>query len=167
MRSIESAFVPFLMATALVALNGCGSDDQGLADRQRAVAEAGADVMPFNLDATTHVFTDTSNGGVQDVIADDPTDATNIELIRLHLDDEATRFRAGDFSDPEAIHGPGMPGLATLKERYAEISVQLVETDVGARISYSSGDADVVDAIHDWFAAQSTDHGDHAEHETT
>lgn len=167
MRSIDSALAPLLAAFAGLAFAACGSDDQALADRQQAVAEAGADVMPFNLDATTHVFTDTPTGGIQDVIADDPADEDNIELIRLHLNEEATKFRAGDFSDPEAIHGSAMPGLATLKERFADISVELVETEVGATITYGSDDAVVVEAIHDWFAAQSSDHGDHAEHETT
>jgi len=153
-----------LAALAVLAFAACGSDDQALADRQEAVAESGAEVMPFDLDATTHVFTDTLTGGTQDVIADDPSDATNIDLIRLHLEDEATKFRAGDFSDPEAIHGSAMPGLATLKERFADISVDLVETEIGATITYGSDDAVVVEAIHDWFAAQSSDHGDHAEH---
>lgn len=162
MRSIDAALAPLLAGVTVLAFTACGSDDQTLADRQQAVAEAGADVMPFNLDATTHVFTDTSTGGIQDVIADDPADESNIELIRLHLADEATKFRAGDFSDPEAIHGSAMPGLATLKERFADISVEVVETEVGATITYGSDDAVVVDAIHDWFAAQSTDHGDHA-----
>ena len=164
MRSTDSALAPLLAAVAVLAFTACGSDDQALADRQQSVAEAGAEVMPFDLDATTHVFTDTSTGGTQDVIADDPDDEANIELIRLHLEDEATNFRAGDFSDPEVIHGPAMPGLATLKERFADVSVDLVETDIGATITYGSDDAVVVEAIHDWFAAQSSDHGDHAEH---
>lgn len=164
MRSTDSVLAPLLAAVAVFAFTACGSDDQRLADRQQAIAEAGAEVMPFDLDATTHVFTDTSTGGTQDVVADDPDDEANIEQIRLHLEDEATKFRAGDFSDPEAIHGSAMPGLATLKARFADISVDLVETEVGATITYGSDDVDVVEAIHDWFAAQSSDHGDHAEH---
>ena len=66
MRSIDSALAPLLAAFAGLAFAACGSDDQALADRQQAVAEAGAEVMPFNLDATTHVFTDTPTGGIQD-----------------------------------------------------------------------------------------------------
>ncbi len=148
----------------MIAFTACGSDDPSLAERQQTVAEAGAEVMPFNLDATTHIFTDTVTGGVQDVVADDQTDEANIELIRRHLDDEAAKFELGDFSDPEAIHGAAMPGLSTLKERFDEISVELIETDAGATIRYETNDAEVVQAIHDWFAAQSSDHGDHAEH---
>ena len=56
-----------------------------------------------------------------------------------------------------------MPGLSVLKERYDQIAVELIETDTGARITYTTGDSDIVEAIHDWFAAQSSDHGDHAE----
>lgn len=44
----------------------------------------------------------TSTGGRQDVIADDPADTGNIQQIRLHLAEEADRFRGEDFSDPEA-----------------------------------------------------------------
>ena len=95
-------FLAAFAAFAAIALAACGSDETALADRQEAVAEAGAEVMPFDLDATTHVFSDTATGGVQDVVADDPTDTANIDLIRRHLEDEAAKFRAGDFSDPEA-----------------------------------------------------------------
>jgi alkylation response protein AidB-like acyl-CoA dehydrogenase len=34
----------------------------------------------------------------------------------------------------------------------------------GARITYMTGDPDLVVALHDWGVAQVTDHGDHAEH---
>ncbi len=146
-----------------VALASCGSSDQ-LADRQAAVAAAGAEVMPFDLDATTHIFIDTETGGTQEVIANDPTDAASVEMIVEHLTEEAAKFQAGDFSDPEAIHGESMPGLATLKDRYADIDVQLIVGGVGATLVYSTDDSEVVKAIHDWFGAQASDHGGHAEH---
>ena len=152
-----------LVALVVVVLTACG-DDGDLADRQAAVAEAGAVVMPFSLEDTTHVFTDTSTGGHQEVVADDPTDQVTIEQIRLHLADEVAKFGVGDFSDPEAIHGPAMPGLATLKERFDAIELDLIETDDGAAIVYTTDDTDLIDAIHSWFAAQTMDHGSHAEH---
>lgn len=148
-------------AGLVFALAGCGSADTELAERQEVVADAGAEVMPFDLEATTHIFTDTDTGGIQDVVADDPADAANIALIREHLEDEARRFRAGDFSDPEAIHGPDMPGLATLQARYDEIVVALSSTESGATITYAASDPVLVQAIHDWFRAQTRDHGDH------
>ena len=155
-----------LAAAAAIVLSACGGDEE-LAERQRVVAEAGAEVMPFDLEATTHIFTDTDRGGVQDVVADDPGDAANIEAIRRHLADEASKFRSGDFSDPEAIHGPDMPGLSTLKKRFDEITIDLVDKPTGATIAYTATDTDVIEAIHAWFAAQTSDHGSHAEHGTT
>lgn len=158
--------LPLLATIAALALlgNACGSDDAALTDRQAEVAEAGAEVMPFDLDQTTHVFTETDTGGVQDVIADDPSDELSIEQIREHLEIEAGKFSKGDFSDPTAIHGADMPGLAVLKDRYADIEVTLTSTETGSTITYEATDPAVISAIHDWFKAQSSDHGDHAEH---
>lgn len=159
--------IVIMIVGLLAALAGCGSADTELAERQEAVADAGAQVMPFDLEATTHIFTDTASGGVQDVVADDPTDDANISLIREHLRVEAARFQAGDFSDPEAIHGPDMPGLAILKDRHDEVAVDLSSTESGATITYVAADPALVQAIHDWFQAQTRDHGDHAEHGST
>ena len=60
-----------------------------------------------------------------------------------------------------------MPGLVTLKDRYDEISVDLSSAESGATITYVASDPALVQAIHDWFQAQTTDHGDHAEHGTS
>ena len=105
MQSTRAILVAALLTIAGAA---CGSD-QNLAERQEAVAEAGAEVMPFPLDETTHIFTDTQSGGRQDVVADDPTDEVTIDSIRDHLAEEAAKFQKGDFSDPEAIHGSARP----------------------------------------------------------
>jgi hypothetical protein len=130
--------------------------------RQEIVSERGASVMPFDLDATTHVFDVTDFGGIQTVVADDPSDAAQIELIRAHLRGETERFRAGDFDDPAAIHGDHMPGLATLEANAGAVEVSYRETSDGAQIKYRATDPDLVSALHDWFAAQTSDHGDHA-----
>ena len=52
------------------------------APRQEEVAARGAEVMPFKRRATTHVFTKTPTGGLQQVIAKDPSDTEQIRLIR-------------------------------------------------------------------------------------
>ncbi len=153
-----------LVGSGMILTMSCGSSSD-LAERQEAVAVAGAEVMPFDLDATTHIFTDTETGGVQEVVADDPNDAANVEMIAQHLAEEAGKFQAGDFSDPEAIHGASMPGLAVLKARYAEIDVELVTGDDGSTLIYTTDDPELVKAIHDWFEAQASDHGEHAEHD--
>jgi hypothetical protein len=125
------------------------------------VADRGREVMPFDLDKTTHVFEPASDGGRQTVVAKDATDGEQIALIRAHLRSEADKFQRGDFSDPAAIHGPDMPGLAELRAGAARIEVQFSETPAGAEILYTTEEPGLVDALHRWFAAQLADHGDH------
>jgi hypothetical protein len=132
-------------------------------DRLAEVATRGARVMPFDLERTTHRFEPRADGGVQTVVADDPDDSEQIDLIRLHLVDEAERFKVGDFGDPATIHGDEMPGLAELQEGVGRIEVIYEDSPAGARISYRTDDPALVQAIHDWFEAQLTDHGPHAE----
>ncbi|MFF7535020.1 aspartate carbamoyltransferase [Streptomyces bobili] len=135
----------------------------GRTDRQETVAERGQTVMPFDLEQTTHHFTPTKTGGVQDVVADQPDDTKQISLIRTHLQEEAKAFARGDFSDPAQIHGDGMPGLAELEHGHERIEVRYRERPDGATLTYTTAEPVLVDALHDWFEAQLSDHGDHAE----
>lgn len=132
------------------------------ADRQAEVAARGAAVMPFDLERTTHIFEDRPDGGLQQVVADDPADTQQVALIRGHLQEEAAKFERGDFGDPAAIHGEGMPGLAQLRQGYKQIDVAYSELSDGAQIRYTTSDPAMVDALHAWFAAQLSDHGGHA-----
>jgi hypothetical protein len=134
----------------------------GDTSRQESVARRGARVMPFDLDATTHVFDATTSGGVQTVVADRPQDADQVALVRSHLRSERAHFSEGDFSDPAEIHGHEMPGLAVLEARSDALVVTYVDVPAGGRVTYRSDDPDVVAALHDWFAAQLADHGRHA-----
>jgi hypothetical protein len=148
---------------ALTAVLLIGSPQDSDDDRQSTVAERGQSVMPFDLEQTTHRFTPTKTGGVQDVIADQPDDAKQIGLIRTHLQKEATAFSHGDFRDPAQIHGDSMPGLTGLQEDYERIEVRYQERPEGATLTYTTDEPALVNALHDWFKAQLSDHGDHAE----
>lgn len=130
------------------------------AQRQAEVARLGAEVMPFNLKATTHIFTKSSEGGTQRVVAKDPTDAVQIRLVREHLREIKTKFQKGDFSGPTHIHGTDMPGLAQLKaEKLGQITIAYQEVEGGAELTYRTGNAKLVTALHAWFDAQLSDHG--------
>jgi hypothetical protein len=146
-----------VIAVVGVAVAGCGGDGQ--TDRQAEVADRGAAVMPFDLDATTHTFTQTDDGGIQTVTADDPSDVTQIDLIRGHLHDERDKFARGDFDDPAAIHGHDMDGVAELRAGYADITVTYTDLPDGAQLTYTTENADLVEAIHAWFDRQLMDHG--------
>ena len=54
-------------------------------DRQAEVAARGARVMPFDLEQTKHIFQPMDDGGLQTVIAKDPSNAGQVALIRAHL----------------------------------------------------------------------------------
>jgi hypothetical protein len=134
----------------------------GKASRQEEVAERGTQVMPFDLERTTHTFTNLPDGGREVVVSDDG-DSEQIALIRSHLDKEARRFASGDFSDPARIHGEDMPGLAELEAGASRMEFRYEELPNGAAINYRTSDAALVAALHQWFAAQRGDHGRHAE----
>jgi len=148
-----------------VLFGACGGDDQSLQDRQTQVAERGAEVMPFDLDATTHRFEPTLTGLVETVVADDPADDEEIGLIRGHLAAEQERFEQGDYRDPAAIHGDDMPGLAQLEAGADAVTLELDQVPDGARLTFTSDDLALIDALHRWGEAQTSDHGTHADHQ--
>lgn len=154
-----------LAVAGLLALGACGGDgdDDATGDRQAEVADRGAEVMPFDLDATTHSFTKTDDGGLQIVVADDAGDEEQVALIRHHLAEERDKFARGDFDDPATIHGHDMDGVAELRAGYADITVTYRERPDGGQLTYTSDVPVLVDAIHAWFDRQVTDHGAHAE----
>lgn len=128
--------------------------------RQADVAQRGKDVMPFSLAATTHIFTKTAQGGVQQVVVKDARDAEQVRLTRLHLREIRDQFLKGDFSGPTRIHGQDMPGLAELKTaRPGQIEITYKDIEEGAELSYATANASLVSALHQWFDAQLTDHG--------
>jgi hypothetical protein len=152
--------VALAAASLVTGAAACGPSETE--QRQEAVAEAGRAVMPFDLDATTHVFEKLPDGGLQTVVADadDPEQAA---LIRAHLTDEAERFQRGDFHDPAMIHGDDMAGMHALMMGHDRIAIAYHEVERGAEIRYTSEDPALIEAIHQWFDAQLRDHGEHAQ----
>ena len=164
MKKSRVAALMVVAAAAFVVLGAaaCSGDDS--VSRQDLVAQRGATVMPFDLTKTHHTFEQNAAGGVESVRALDAKDATQIDLIRSHLQLEAKKFAAGDFSDPTAIHGTAMPGAAALSAgaTASRLKIEYAELPDGAKIIYASEDPVLVAAIHDWFNAQVSDHGQHA-----
>ena len=130
--------------------------------RQEEVALRGAQVMPFDLEQTLHIFEKLDDGGLQRVVVKDPSNKEQISLIRVHLEEEAEKFRRGDFSDPAKIHGEDMPGLAELKSAAGKIEVAYTPLPEGSQIRYTTKEPALVMALHHWFEAQLSDHGRHA-----
>ncbi|MGP4101740.1 hypothetical protein [Nonomuraea sp. KM90] len=149
-------------ATAYVLVSR--GERQALAARQAEIAARSRQVMPFDLERTTHRFAKSATGGEQTVTSDDPADAEQVRLIREHLTAEAAGFSKGDYGDPASIHGGEMPGLRALEQGHTRIDIRYAQLPAGARITYTTTDASLLTALHAWFDAQVTDHGQHAEH---
>jgi len=147
---------------ALVVLNWLGWLTPPTINRQSMVHDMGQTVMPFDLGETTHVFAITGTGGTQEVIADDPSDAAQVSLIRQHLQHEALRFRAGDFSDPTSLHGSNMAGLAELAQGAEGMTIDYTELPDGARLTFTTSEPSLITALHRWFGAQLSDHASDA-----
>ncbi len=128
--------------------------------RQADVAQRGKDVMPFRLAATTHIFSKTAQGGVQQVVVKDASDAEQVRLTRHHMREIREQFLKGDFSGPARIHGQDMPGLTELKAaRPGQIAITYADLKDGAELRYATANAALVSALHQWFEAQLADHG--------
>lgn len=128
-------------------------------NRQEFIHDRGNMVMPFDLSKTTHVFTQTDQGGLQKIQAKDPQDTEQIDLIRMHLQKEKVLFDNGDFSDPASLHGDSMPGLDVLKQSTDTLQVEYSDLPDGAQLTYITDDPAVINAVHMWFMAQLQDHG--------
>ncbi len=115
--------------------------------------------MPFDLDRTRHSFVKDETGGVQSVVALEYGDAEQVALIREHLREISVAFSKGRYEDPSSIHGDDMPGLRELAAGAENVVVEYREIDAGGEIRYSSSDAALVAAVHNWFDAQLADHG--------
>lgn len=148
-----------LCATSVIMSPALCADSQ----RQAEVARLGVAVMPFSVEATTHVFTPTNRGGIQRVTAKNAADGPEVKLVRAHLRAIRLQFLKGDFSGPTHVHGAEMPGLAVLKASQAgQIGIDYEDVDAGAELTYVTSDARLVNALHDWFEAQLADHGSDA-----
>jgi hypothetical protein len=129
--------------------------------------------VPYSLDKTQQTFTKTVHGGVQHVLAKSAGDTQQIKLIQEHLLKLANQFRKGDFSSTERIHGADMPGLAQLKRAQPDdIKFEYKALENGAQIHFSTEYPQYDKALHEWFDAQMSDHGndvipEHIKHHMT
>lgn len=148
-----------LAAVAVMVAAGCGGSTTPLANRQADVRARGQQVMPFDLNRTTHVFAKTTVGGVESVLIKSSSDRDQLPLTRSHLRKEERLFSRGDFRDPMAIHGMQMPGIDALRRSAAEITITYRSLPRGAQLRYATDDPKVREALHEWFDVQLMDHG--------
>ena len=153
----------FAMLFTLLIVNPSYAVEKASEKRLDEVAQRGAHVMPFDLELTTHIFTKTPTGGIQQVIVKNRKNTQQLKLIRQHLTKISNAFRQGDFSGPAKIHGKTMPGLDKLsRATHRQINIAYKDLVDGAEITFSSHKPALITAIHQYFDAQLRDHARHA-----
>ncbi len=152
------------IAVLLILLsNACIAQEKASEQRLDEIVQRGKHVMPFDLTQTTHIFSKTDNGGIQQVVVKNPANTEQIKLIRQHLSEITEDFKQRHFSGPTKIHGADMPGLKILQQTPTnQLDIIYQELPLGAQIIYSSNHSAVITAIHHFFDAQLTDHARHA-----
>jgi hypothetical protein len=123
-----------------------------------AMNARGEKAMGFSQTATTHHFRLLPDGGFVQVQANDANDTANRDHIRTHLQTQAKKFAAGDFSLPEMTHDRVLPGTPQMQTLKSSISYKYEEIERGGRLRISSKDAAAVAAIHDFLKFQIKDH---------
>lgn len=133
--------------------------DSTMTHRQHMIHTKSPMVMPFDMDKVTHYFLKTETGGNLLIKVKDKKDTMQIALVRNHLKKEQTLFLNSNFKDPQTLHGIDMPGLKILTNSKGKFDVIYNELPEGAELMFESKDSLVIDAIHKWFDAQLSDHG--------
>jgi len=127
-------------------------------------------VAPYAQEQTVQTFSKTVHGGVQHVVVKAGGNAQVIKSVQAHLAKLAADFGKGDFSMPERMHGADMPGLAQLKKaKPDDIRFEYKPLENGAQIHYASEYPQYVQGLHEWFDAQTREHGgtvssEHSQH---
>ncbi len=147
-HKILAAGLIFVLAHGFAAASG----------RQEQVRQKSMHVMPFSMDATLHTFAPTSSGGVMTVTVRKANPA-QLVLVRSHLRHEASAFAGGHYNDPAEIHGGSMAGLAELQRGARYVNVAYAEIHNGATVTFRTKNKRLISAVHQWFAAQVSDHG--------
>ena len=123
-----------------------------------AMNARGEKAMGFSQTATTHHFTLLPDGGFVQVQANDANDTANRDHIRMHLQMQAKKFAAGDFSLSEMTHDRVLPGTPEMQKLKSSINYKYEEIERGGKLRITSKDAAAIAAIHDFLKFQIADH---------
>lgn len=120
--------------------------------------ERGEKGMGFSQTATTHHFYLNESGGIIQVEANNSTDLTNRDDIRIHLRNIAHGFQTGDFDIPMFVHDTVPAGVPEMKRLQKHIRYVFEDTPNGGRVVISSADAKALAAIHRFLYFQIEEH---------
>jgi hypothetical protein len=114
--------------------------------------------MGFSQTTTTHHFLLSTDGGVIQVEANDPTDTATRDNIRMHLTHITKAFASSDFAIPMFVHDTTPPGVPVMKELKDKIHYKFEETPGGARVVIATADPDALAAVLQFLKFQIAEH---------
>jgi hypothetical protein len=122
------------------------------------VKRRGAVAMGFDQDKTSHHFLLTADGGAIEVGVNEPSDSTNRNAIRSHLQEIAVEFARGDFAKPFATHGEVPPGVKAMQQRLRAITFRYEDTVSGGRVLIQTADRKAKNAVQEFLRYQIREH---------
>ncbi len=154
LRMVVGALVGAVMVATM--LYAFGWHSPAPTTRSPLVDQMDSSVMPPDPDRTTYLVQMTGQGGVQQVVARDSDDQTQITLIQQYVQHAALNIRFGNFEEFVAQYGQNMPGLAALESGFRELRVEYQPLPNGAQLTFTTPEAHLVTAVHQWLGAQRT-----------
>jgi hypothetical protein len=118
----------------------------------------GDKAMGFDHLKTTHHFLLAKDGGSIQVEANEAKDKQSRDQIRQHLRHIAMMFSDGNLDVPMLVHSQTPPGAEVMQKLKAEISYKYEETERGALIRISTGNADALQAVYEFLRFQIKEH---------
>ena len=111
------------------------------------------------LSASSHRYVILPDGVDMVMTAESATDTATITAIQTHMQDEATRYRAGDYGDDMAMVSADL--IAALRDHQADITVTVVTAGATSTIQLRSSDAATVARLTAWASQMSAEHTGH------
>ena len=114
------------------------------------------------LSASSHRYVILPDGVDMVMTAESDTDTATITAIQTHMQDEAARFRAGDYADEMAMVSADL--IAALRDHQADITVTVVAAGATSTIQFRSQDSATVAWLKTWADQMSAHNTDHSMH---
>jgi hypothetical protein len=122
-----------------------------------AMQDRGKMAMGVDQMTSTHTFDALPDGGRIELLRD-VDDSVGIAQIRAHLRLIQHAFQAGDFSTPQFVHMQTMPGTAEMARKRDVITYSYHDLPQGGEVVMKTEDAAALSAIHEFMAAQRSEH---------
>ena len=123
--------------------------------------QRGEMAMGFDQNKIKHAFIVTTTGGEIRISALDENDVHTIHAIRTHVKEIQHDFSQGDFNKPFFIHDQTVPGTQIMAEKKDLINFSISDIEHGGALTLTTNDVDILDAIKQFMAFQSSEHMGH------